>query len=349
MIIVDDQLPIIARILGEVSDVLCVEGRSINRALLEQTGATALFIRTVTHVSHDLLDGTNVRFIASASAGIDHIDNDLRAYSSQLSMVHAPGCNAQAVAEYVMTWLEHFELSATTRIGIVGFGNVGSLLARLAVARGMSVVVNDPPLAEMGYQFPTLIEQTDLDELLRTSDVVSLHVPYTESGVHPTTGLITADHLARMHSGATLINTSRGGIVDEVALTREVASGRLRAVLDVYDNEPNVDARVIRAVAHCTPHVAGYSESAKVRASRMVLKAYRQWSGLDFDVPEQQTLMTRRRSAGEDRTAIVDHPFRDQWLAEPSADTFATCRRLTPLRSEHLRPPTWEDLHVLHD
>lgn len=349
MIIVDDQLPIVARILCEVSDVLCVDGRTIDRPLLEQTGATALFIRTVTHVSHELVDGTNVRFIASASAGIDHVDADLQGYGGKLSVVHAPGCNAQAVAEYVMTWLDHFELSASTRIGIVGFGNVGSLLARLAVARGMRVLVNDPPLTEMGYQYPRVVTSVVLDELLHDSDVVSLHVPYSDSGDHPTKGLITAHHLDRMVSGATLINSARGGIVDESALVHEVSSGRLCAVLDVYDNEPDVDASVIRAIVHCTPHIAGYSESAKVRASRMVLKAYRQWSGLDIAIPEQHELMTRHRSADDDRSVVVHHPFRDEWLANPSADTFATCRRLTALRSEHLRPPTWEDLHVLYD
>ncbi|MFM8771652.1 MAG: NAD(P)-dependent oxidoreductase [Candidatus Kapaibacterium sp.] len=349
MIIVDDQLPIIARILGEVSDVLCVDGRSINRELLIRTNATALFIRTVTHVSHGLIDGTNVRFIASASAGRDHIDDDLLGYGGHLNIVHAPGCNAQAVAEYVVTWLDHFAIPLSARLGIVGFGNVGSLLARLMIGRGMSVLVNDSPLASLGYAFPAAVAHVDLDELLCESDVVSLHVPFTESGDHPTKGLITAQRMERMQGGATLINTSRGGIVDEAALAREVNRGRLRAVLDVYDNEPNITPEVVRTIPYCSPHIAGYSEVAKVRASRMVLKAYRQWSGLDFAIPEQQELMTRRRSAEEDRAIIVNHPFRDMWRADPTADTFAACRRLTPLRSEHLRPPTWEDLHVLHD
>ena len=349
MIIVDDQLPIIARILGEVSDVLCVDGRLIDRELLVRTNATALFIRTVTHVSHSLVDGTRVRFIASASAGRDHIDDDLIGYGGRCSIVHAPGCNAQAVAEYVVTWLDHFAIPSTARLGIVGFGNVGSLLARLMVERGMTVLVNDSPLNSMGYTFPGVVTHVDLDALLRQCDVVSLHVPFTETGDHPTKGLITTQQLRLLGDGSTLVNTSRGGIVDEPALAQEVRSGRLRAVLDVYNNEPNLDENVVRSIPFCTPHIAGYSESAKVRASRMVLKAFRAWSGLDFAIPDQQDLMTRRRSVEDDRAVIVHHPFRDAWLADPSADTFATYRRLTPLRSEHLRPPTWEDLHVLHD
>jgi hypothetical protein len=167
--------------------------------------------------------------------------------------------------------------------------------------------------------------------------------------VHPTKGLIKAPQLDLLSSGATIINTSRGGIVDEAAVVQNVNSGRLRAVLDVFCGEPDVDADVIRSIPYCTPHIAGYSETAKVRASRMVLKAYRQWSGLEFEIPEQYELVTRVRRAVDDASVIIDHPFRDQWLSAPSSDTFAACRRLTPLRGEHLHPPTWEELHVLHD
>jgi len=348
MTIVDDQLPIVARVLGQVSDVLCVDGRSIDRDLLLRTGATAIIIRTVTNVSQELLAGTSVRFVASASAGFDHINESVRC-GRGMTVVHAPGCNAQAVSEYVMTWLSHFDVPSRATLGVVGFGNVGSLVARLALASGLHVVVNDPPLSDMGYAFPGAVTPMDLESLLQCSDVVTLHVPYAESGMHPTKGLITAHRLGLMRNGATIINTSRGGIVDETALVQQVTSGRLRAVLDVFTGEPDVNADVIRSIPYCTPHIAGYSEPAKVRASLMVLKAYRQWSGMDFHIPEQHELMTQRRSTEADTALIVDHPFREQWLADPSSSTFAVCRRLTPLRAEHLRPPSWEELHVLRD
>ncbi len=348
MTIVDDQLPIVARVLGQVSDVLCVDGRAIDRDLLLRTGATAIIIRTVTHVSEELLAGTFVRFVASASAGFDHINEAVRC-GRGMTVVHAPGCNAQAVSEYVMTWLSHFAIPSGSTLGVIGFGNVGSLVARLALASDLRVVVNDPPLADMGYVFPDAVTPMDLESLLQCSDVVTLHVPYSESGVHPTKGLITAHRLGLMRDGATIFNTSRGGIVDETVLVQKVSAERLRAVLDVFTGEPDVNADVIRSIPYCTPHVAGYSEPAKVRASRMVLKAYRQWSGIEFDVPEQHELMTLRRSAEADTALIVDHPFRDQWLANPSSTTFAVCRRLTPLRGEYLRPPTWEVLNVLRD
>lgn len=348
MTIVDDQLPIVARVLGQVSDVLCVDGRAIDRDLLLRTGATAIIIRTVTNVSQELLVGTSVRFVASASAGFDHINEAVHC-GRGMTVVHAPGCNAQAVSEYVMTWLSHFDVPSRATLGVVGFGNVGSLVARLALASGLHVVVNDPPLSDMGYAFPGAVTPMDLESLLQCSDVVTLHVPYAESGMHPTKGLITAHRLGLMRNGATIINTSRGGIVDETALVQQVTSGRLRAVLDVFTGEPDVNADVIRSIPYCTPHIAGYSEPAKVRASLMVLKAYRQWSGIDFDIPEQNELMTGRRSIEDDAAVIVDHPFREQWLADPSSSTFAVCRRLTPLRAEHLSPPSWEVLNVLRD
>ncbi|HBB26592.1 MAG TPA: hypothetical protein DCZ59_10030, partial [Bacteroidetes bacterium] len=262
MIIVDEQLPIVSRVLGQITDVICVAGDAIDRSLLQRTGATALFIRTVTHVSSDLIAGTDVRFIASASAGIDHVEDDVR-NGTDVLVVHAPGCNAQAVSEYVMTWLRHFDLPRGTTLGVVGFGHVGSLLSRLACASGMHVLVNDPPLAGIGHAFPSPVTHVDLDELLHASDVVSLHVPYTEAGLHATRGLIGATRLAMLKNGATIINSSRGGIVDETALADHVSSGRLHAVLDVYENEPDVSRQVIEAIRYCTPHIAGYSQQAK--------------------------------------------------------------------------------------
>jgi erythronate-4-phosphate dehydrogenase len=348
MIIVDEQLPIVARVLGQYADVVCVDGRSIDRAFLERVQATALFIRTVTHVSNDLIAGTDVRFIASASAGIDHVDDDLRC-GSGVMVVHAPGCNAQAVAEYVVAWLDHLQVPHESTIGIVGFGNVGSLVARYTRAMGMTVLVNDPPLAELGHVFPSAARHADLNDLLRASDVVSLHVPFTETGLHPTRGLIDAERLSMLKNGAILMNTSRGGIVDESALVGHVSSGRLRAVLDVYENEPSVSQKVIEALRYCTPHIAGYTQQAKANASRMVLEAYRRWSGLDIEIPELSQLVGRTMSSGESDAVILQHPFRQLWLSDPSIETFNSSRRLTPLRSEHLRPPTWEELHVLRD
>lgn len=348
MIIVDEQLPIVSRVLGQITDVICVAGDAIDRSLLQRTGATALFIRTVTHVSSDLIAGTDVRFIASASAGIDHVEDDVR-NGTDVLVVHAPGCNAQAVSEYVMTWLRHFDLPRGTTLGVVGFGHVGSLLSRLACASGMHVLVNDPPLAGIGHAFPSPVTHVDLDELLHASDVVSLHVPYTEAGLHATRGLIGATRLAMLKNGATIINSSRGGIVDETALADHVSSGRLHAVLDVYENEPDVSRQVIEAIRYCTPHIAGYSQQAKSNASRMVLEAYRQWSGLDMEIPELAQLVGRVMSSVESDAVILQHPFRQVWLSDLSIETFNSSRRLTPLRGEHLRPPTWEELHVLRD
>lgn len=348
MILVDDQLPIVSRILGSITDVLCVDGRSINRDLLQRTGATALMIRTVTPITPELLDGTNVRFVASASAGIDHVAEQLLCPSPHLMVTHAPGCNAQAVAEYIMTWLQYFDVSPGSTIGIIGFGHVGTMTARLAAARGLRIVVNDPPRTESGFVYPSSVRVMDLEDLLHCSDVVTLHTPLTESGHHPTKQLLASEQLKRLKDGATIINAARGGIIDEGALVQEVCTGRIRAVLDVFANEPNLSPGVVKSVQHCTPHIAGYSEPAKINASRMVLKAYRAWSRLEFDIPDAAMLLSRSRSIEQDYRSITEHPFRTQWLESPTADTFAACRRLTPLRSEHLQPPTWEEINVLY-
>ncbi len=346
MIIVDEQLPIVARVLGQIADVLCVDGRHIDRDLLVRTQANALFIRTVTRITPQLLDGTSVQFIASASAGIDHVDASLLGERG-LSIVHAPGCNAQAVAEYVVAWLDHLQVPHESTIGIVGFGNVGSLVARYTRAMGMTVLVNDPPLADLGHRMPDDVTHVSLNELIERSHVITLHVPFTATGSHPTAHLLTSERLDDMLPGTLVINSSRGGIVDEQHLAALVSEGRLRAVLDVFDGEPACDVEVVRRIPFCTPHIAGYSLDAKIRASRMVLKAYRAWSGLEILIPEHVELRSAKRSSEQDTDVITHHPFRHRYLADPSAETFSECRRLTPLRSEHQPPPTWEELHVL--
>ncbi|MEY2719201.1 MAG: hypothetical protein RLZZ273_567, partial [Bacteroidota bacterium] len=176
-IVVDDQLPLIADVLpGDA--IIRVDASNITNDVLRACNATALLIRSTTRVTYDLLIGTRISFVGSATAGLDHIEQDLL-QDRNIRVVGAPGCNANAVAEYVMMWLSELNVSATSTIGIIGFGNVGQRLARYAIARGHDVLVNDPPLADLRYQFPSLVRHVSLDELLRRSDVISVHTPYT--------------------------------------------------------------------------------------------------------------------------------------------------------------------------
>jgi erythronate-4-phosphate dehydrogenase len=343
VVVTDEQIPIISDVVRGC-DVIAVRASEITHQLLQQTAATALLVRSTTTVTYDLLRDTQVTFVGSATAGMDHIESALL-HDRNIRVVGAPGCNANAVAEYVMIWLRHLDVNSSLVLGIIGFGNVGQRLARYAVARGHRVLVNDPPLADLGYTFPECIEHVSLDRLIEHSRIISIHTPYSTSGPYATHDLISADLVQRIQRATLVINTARGGIVNEHALCERVASDDLSCVLDVFASEPNVALDTIKAATHVTPHIAGYSITAKLQGARMVLKALRASTGIDFEVPKLHDLVGTEADTRDDTSIITEHPFRRTWLADATSETFEMCRRLTPLRTEHTQPPTWEELH----
>lgn len=272
-IIADEQIPLVAEAFASLGSVTQVAPRLLTPALLAQ--AEVLLVRSVTAVNAALLAGSPVRFVGTATIGTDHLDTD---YLQQqgIHYASAPGCNAEAVAEYVLSALcvlaarQNFELPART-VGIVGYGNTGRALAAKLAVLGVKVLRNDPPLAQ---RHPEDAGFTDLDTLLQTADIISLHVPLTRQGPHPTYHLFDARRLAAMRPGSMLINTSRGAVVDNPALLASLKSQHLRgAILDVWEGEPRPDPALLAAVTLGTPHIAGYSQLGKLRATAQLYQA----------------------------------------------------------------------------
>jgi erythronate-4-phosphate dehydrogenase len=236
--------------------------------------ADALVVRSKTAVNAALLDGARLAFVGTATAGYDHFD--LPALADRgVAWTAAPGCNATSVAEYIVSALlalaarENRPLEGRT-LGIVGVGQVGSRVARRAQALGMIPLLNDPPRA--------LAEGADgflpLAELLPRADYITLHVPLEDAGPFPTRRLADARFFAGLRPGAVFLNASRGEVVDEDALRLALASGTIeRAVLDVWDHEPDADPALVEAVAFATPHIAGYSWDGKLAGTRQVYEA----------------------------------------------------------------------------
>jgi len=277
-IVFDRYIPGIVDRLGDVVDLVPCEPGAIRREILRD--CDALLVRTVTRVDAELLKGTPVRFVATATSGSDHVDT---AYLSGrgIGFAAAGGSNARPVAEYVLCalvlWCEQRDLRLTNQtVGIIGCGHVGSMLAGLLEVLGVTVLLNDPPLAEQGD--PRRFH--DLDTVLN-ADVVSLHVPLHAGGRHPTVNLVDRSRLRQLGPGTLLINTARGGVVDEAALKNRIHGQGMHAVIDVWQGEPAIDAELASSVLLGTPHIAGYSLAAKHRASAMVCRAI----GDYFDVP----------------------------------------------------------------
>lgn len=248
-------------------------------------GAAAWIVRNRTQVRGSLLEAArDVRVVGRLGVGLDNIDVDA-CKARGIEVIPATGANAESVAEYVVctamvllrgafystraveagTWprqtLSQGREASGKVMGIVGYGSIGRLTARKAEALGMTVMSYDSVAADASTR--------DLELLLRESDVVSLHIPLTPQ----TRGLLDARRLGLMKRDAVLINTARGGIVDEAALAAMLKEGRLcGAALDVFDNEPLPAGSPLAGAPRLilTPHIAGVTLEANERVSALI-------------------------------------------------------------------------------
>jgi erythronate-4-phosphate dehydrogenase len=225
--------------------------------------ADALFVRTRTRVNKELLEGSNVRFVATATIGFDHIDQD---YCREVGVhwVSCPGCNAQAVCDYVEEAITSIKSDATfLTVGIVGYGNVGKLVAQMAQRRGYKVLLSDPPLG-MGIS---------LEQLAPLCDVLTFHTPLTHDGEYPTYHLCDAKILSLCKPNALIINAARGGVIDEQALLSPLNT-QLSTAIDCWEAEPDLNVEFLKKANLASFHIAGYSIQGKMNASEMCLKAF---------------------------------------------------------------------------
>jgi len=279
-IIADDKIPFLHGVLEPYADVVYLPGKEITQKAIAHTDA--LLIRTRTICNKSLLDGSTIKFIATATIGFDHIDTEYCRLNS-IKWVNAPGCNSSSVQQYVIAALveiaeqNNYNLSEKT-MGIVGVGNVGSKVQKAAEILGMRILLNDPPRARQegpeGF--------VSLQEILETSDIVSIHVPYTRVGEDKTEHLFNDRTLNNMKSGAWLINTSRGEVVQTSSLIEALSSEKIAGVvLDVWENEPEINQQLLRKTMISTPHIAGYSADGKANGTAMVVQALSDF----FDFP----------------------------------------------------------------
>ena len=267
-IIADQQIPLVAEAFSGFGDVSLLPGRSITPKDLSD--CDILLVRSVTGVNQELLENSPIQFVASATSGIDHIDVDyLQDRGTGFS--HAPGCNARSVAEYVLAALVQLQNQSdfnlqNKSVGIIGYGHVGSRVARFLDAIGLQCVINDPPLASLNKDSGYFCS---LDEAL-ACDIVTLHVPLTNSGDFPTRQMINEKRINQIPDGAVLINTARGEAIDETALLNAVKQGKIRAIIDVWQNEPDINTELLKEVSIGTPHIAGYSLDGRYRAAEKI-------------------------------------------------------------------------------
>jgi erythronate-4-phosphate dehydrogenase len=352
-IIADANIPFVKECFSSVGEVEVFPGRAITRDVV--SNAECLLVRSVTKVTPDLLAGSRVRFVGTATIGFDHIDTEYLA-KNNIDFASAPGSNANSAAEYVIAGLleigRKYKIQLEGKsIGIVGVGNVGSRVAKKCEALGMKVLLNDPPLRRKSSDAKYL----PLEELFQC-DFITFHTPLTFEGVDKTFHLAGEKFFKSLKAGCIFINASRGGVVDTNVLKASIQSDRLGAVvLDVWENEPNIDCELLRLVDISTPHIAGYSLDGKIAGMIMVYNAVCKYFGLkpkykisDF-LPSPTVPQIRIEQAGPDQQAILyetvqqvycinrdDFNTREIAMVEPEkrAKFFDDLRKNYPVRRE---------------
>lgn len=317
VLVVDRDIPFLEGVLEPWFTLRRLPGRAIGPS--DVRDADALLVRTRTRCDAALLDGSTVRFIATATIGTDHIDRDY-CDSHGITVASAPGCNAAAVAQYVRVALHTLSLDRPGAVlGVIGAGHVGMLVAEAGRRAGMRVLLNDPPreAAEGPAGF------TALPALLAAADVVTLHIPLWPENLD----FADAAFFAQLRPGTSFMNASRGEVVDEEALL--AARPRLGSVvLDVWKHEPDIDRRLLAAADIATPHIAGYSIQGKINGTQAVVRALSE----AFDIAPLRGFTVQ----GVDLPQVPYDILRDDAALRRDPAAFEVLRSRYPYRNDQL-------------
>ncbi|MFZ2314223.1 MAG: 4-phosphoerythronate dehydrogenase [Gammaproteobacteria bacterium] len=266
-IVADQQIPFLVDYFGQCGELIARPGRAINAEDVQD--ADVLLVRSITHVDEKLLAGSNVKFVGSITAGSDHLDKQWLE-ANNIAWNVAEGFNAPPVADYVISTIaalqrkEILPLSGM-KAAVIGVGNVGRLVEKHLRSLGAEVLLCDPLRATQDNNF-TSIALEDVADV----DLITLHVPLTRTGDHPTFHFLNQSFFERQKSGTVFINASRGSIVD-VDILKKYAT-HLYWCFDVWQHEPNIDKEILARTMTASPHIAGYSVQSKMRGVDMIYR-----------------------------------------------------------------------------
>lgn len=336
-VIVDNKIPFIKEAIGKIADeVIYVPGKDFTPALVKD--ADALIIRTRTQCNRELLQGSRVQFIATATIGFDHIDTEY-CHEAGITWTNAPGCNSASVAQYLQSTLllinllKGKNLSEMT-IGIVGVGNVGIKVAKVARELGMRVLLNDLPREEKEGS----TNFCSLQFLAEECDVITFHVPLYKEGKYKTFHLADENFFQSLKRKPVIINTSRGEVIDTNALLKVLDSRIISdAIIDVWEHEPEINRELLDKVFIGTPHIAGYSADGKANATRMSLDAICKFFQIEADykinAPAPASPIIHAKNH-EEAILQIYNPVEDSTRLKNQPEQFETLRGDYPLRRE---------------
>ncbi|OJV76754.1 MAG: erythronate-4-phosphate dehydrogenase [Bacteroidia bacterium 44-10] len=352
-ILADAHIPYLRGVAEQFGEVEYLPGNQFNREAIREKDA--LLVRTITHFGEEILTGTNVKLICSATIGFDHIDTEW-CDTHGVDWRTAPGCNAASVEQYVTASLLYladkyqFDLTRKT-IGIVGVGNVGSKVDAACKKLGMRILLNDPPREES--EGPALF--TNIETIQREADIITFHTPLTKTGKHKTHHLADEQFLASVEKKPFIINAARGGVTDNQALKKAIHHGQISGVvIDCWENEPEIDRELLQLADIATPHIAGYSADGKWTATKMSLENLNRFFNLNLKNIQYQPITIPERPS-IDLSGIAPvlqlqyavwhtyNPLTETIALKSTPEKFYWFRSNYPLRREY---PAYTVLHA---
>ncbi len=281
-IVIDDKIPYIKGALEPFAEVVYLPGNKTTTEVVKD--ADALITRTRTNCSQKILEGSSVKFIATATIGFDHIDTEY-CKNVGIEWTNSPGCNAESVNQYISSALfsysmrKRFDLKDKT-IGIVGVGQVGSRIAKTCQILGMKVILNDPPRERIEGSEKFVSLKTIQEE----ADIITFHVPLNMDGEDATYHLVNEYFLQNLKRNPLIVNSCRGEVFDSEAVYNAKEAGNISGfIIDCWENEPNLNLGLLKQSEYGTPHIAGYSKDGKANGTKMSVQAVSRFFNLGID------------------------------------------------------------------
>ncbi len=330
-LVIDDACYAYDKIFSQFGEISTLPGRSIDSASVKE--ADVLIVRSRTKVNQALLEGSQVKFVGSTVAGLDHVDQDYLA-KNNITFFSAQGCNSMAVAEFLISAIVNladelgFDYTQKT-LGIIGVGNVGSRLAAKADLMSIKTLLNDP-IRQENENLPNFV---DLDAAL-SADIVTFHTPLTFDGKYPSYHLLNEANFHNISEKTILFNAARGGVIEEKIWEK---TQTMVNVIDCWENEPNINQNLQKGAYWATPHIAGHSVDAKFMGSFMVYEALCDFTNQKQDksivnLINPGVLEVKKDNLKDTLNEIYD--FKQDTAAIKNIGNFEDYRRNYPIRYE---------------
>ena len=336
-IVIDDKIPYIREVISQITNnAIYLKGSDICSSDVKD--ADAMIVRTRTNCNKELLEGSSVKFIATATIGFDHIDTEYLKEKG-ITWMNCPGCNSGSVAQYLRSALliikkEKGEDLTNMTLGIVGCGHVGQKVKAAAEELGMKVLVNDPPREEAGDKGNFV----SLEEIKKSCDIITFHTPLVREGKYKTKHIADKQFFESLGKCPYIINTSRGGVVDNDALLKAIDEKKIKeAIIDTWENEPEINLELLEKVFIGTPHIAGYSADGKVNADNMVIEGLCKFFNIKntFNItPPTLPNEIKLSSDFEERCLQLYNPLVDSKKLKDATHKFEEIRGNYPIRRE---------------